>query len=216
MRLRNLLALALSAALACGAAVAAGGTSARPAAQTPARYRLDPARSTFIVRAHSGGLLWFKGHDHLIAAREFAGEARLAPDSVNTASLQLTVRAGSLAETREVFTEQQKQIINRELRQLVLEPDKYPEITFKSTSVEGTLSGGVYKLKIAGDLTLRGTTRRVQIPAEVTVSGRELRARGDFNIDRSDFGVPATSAFHGLVRVRDRLKVSFDIVGTTQ
>ncbi|HEV3471319.1 MAG TPA: YceI family protein [Pyrinomonadaceae bacterium] len=217
MRLRNLPALALAAALTCGAIFpAVAVTSARPAAQAPALYRLDPARSTFTVRAHSGGLLWFKGHDHLVAAREFAGEARLAPGSPQTASLRLTVRADSLAETREVFTEQQKRIINRELREIVLEPDKYPEIAFKSTAVEGNLSGGVYKLKIAGDLTLRGTTRRVRIPAEVTVSGRELRARGEFDINRNDFNVPATSAFHGLVRVRDRLKVSFDIVGREQ
>jgi len=213
MRLRKLSTLALATALACAAHAAAEGG---PSAQAPARYRLDPARSTFTIRAYSGGLLWFKGHDHLIAAREFAGEVRLAPGSPGTASLQLTVRADSLAETREVFTEQQKQIINRELRQLVLEPDKYPEITFKSTGVEGALDGGVYKLKIAGDLTLRGTTRRVRIPARVTLSGRELRARGEFDIDRSDFNVPATSAFHGMVRVRDRLKVSFDIVGREQ
>jgi polyisoprenoid-binding protein YceI len=180
----------------------------------PARYRLDAGRSTFTVRAHSGGLLWFKGHDHLIAAREFEGEARLAPGSPETASLRLSVRAGSLEETREVFNEQQKQIINRELRELVLEPDKYPEITFQSTSVSGRLRGGVYRLKIDGDLTLHGVTRRVSIPAEVTVSGRELRARGRFDIDRGDFNVRATSAFHGLVRVRDRLRISFDIVGT--
>jgi hypothetical protein len=30
---------------------------------------------------------------------------------------------------------------------------------------------------------------------------------------RSDFKVKATSAFHGLVRVRDKLKFEFDIVG---
>jgi polyisoprenoid-binding protein YceI len=210
MRLRTLCATALFIILA-GLPPASAQTGA-----PPARYRLEAPRSTFTVRAHSGGLLWFKGHDHLIAARDFAGEARLAPDSPATASLRLTVRAASLAETREVFTEQQKQIINRELRDLVLEPDKYPEITFQSTSVTGRLERGVYRLRIEGDLTLRGVTRRVRIPAEVTVTGRELRARGEFNIDRSDFNVPATSAFHGMVRVRDRLKVAFDIVGTAQ
>lgn len=206
----------LGAALACALVVLPAGAAQPPppAAAQPARYRLDPARSTFTVRAHSGGLLWFRGHDHLIAARDFSGEARLAPGSPETASLRLTVRAGSLEETREVFTARQKQIINRELREVVLEPDKYPEITFQSTAVTGRLRGGVYRLKIDGDLTLRGVTRRVRIPAEVTVAGRELRARGEFDMDRGDFGVRATSAFHGLVRVRDRLKVSFDIVGT--
>jgi len=218
MRLWKFWGPALGAALVFGAQGAAlCGPAARPSAQAaPARYRLDAGRSTFTVRAHSGGLLWFRGHDHLLAAREFAGEARLAPGSVETAALQLAVRAASLAETRDVFTEQQKQIINRELREIVLEPDKYPEITFRSTGVSGTLDAGVYRLKIAGDLTLHGVTRRVVIPAEVTVAGRELRARGTFDLDRGDFGVRATSAFHGMVRVRNRLKVSFDIVGEQQ
>ena len=177
-------------------------------------YRLDASRSKFIIRALAGGVLWFKGHDHFVAAREFTGEARLTPGSVNPASLTLSVNAASLAETRDVFTDQQKKIINGELHDIVLEPEKYPEITFKSTDVSVELpQGGVFKVKLGGDLTLHGVTRHVTIPAEVTLSGRELRARGEFGINRSDFNVKATSAFHGLVRVRDRLKFTFDIVG---
>ena len=51
-----------------------------------------------------------------------------------------------------------------------------------------------------------GRLRHVTIPADVTVSGRELRARGEFDIKRSDFNVKATSAFHGTVRVRDTVE----------
>src|SRR5688500_12490486 len=85
-----------------------GGAHSR---QASVHYRLVPNRSTFAIRAFSGGLLWFKGHDHIVAARDFSGEVTLTPGSLNPASLQLTVRADSLGETREVFTEQQKQII---------------------------------------------------------------------------------------------------------
>lgn len=222
MRLFRLSTGALAALLAHGAAVpvktsvksADSGPviKRRAAAQQTAAYRLDPARSKFMIRAFAGGLLWFKGHDHFVAARDFTGEARLVPGSVSPASLTLTVRAASLAETRDVFTPQQKKIIDGELRDIVLEPDKYPEITFKSTDVSVEPRGGVFKVKLGGDLTLRGVTRRVRIPAEVTLDGDTLRARGEFDIKRGDFKVPATSAFHGTVRVRDRLKVSFDIV----
>lgn len=44
------------------------------------------------------------------------------------------------------------------------------------------------------------------------MSALDLRARGEFTIDRGDFNVRATSAFHGMVRVRDKLKLTFDIV----
>ena len=185
----------------------------RPQA-TSQRFRLDSGQSKFIAHGLRGGLLWFKGHEHLIAAREFSGEAQITPDKITPASLQLTVKANSLAETSDAFTEPQKQIINKELREIVFEPEKYPEIVFKSTEVTGkALGNGQYDLKIRGDLTLHGVTRQIVIPTKVTLTGNDLRAVGEFSIDRSDFKVKATSAFHGMVRVRNTVKFTFDIVG---
>ncbi|MBC8031518.1 MAG: YceI family protein [Pyrinomonadaceae bacterium] len=178
------------------------------------RFRLDASQSKFIARALRGGLLWFKGHEHLIAAREFSGETQITPDKITPASLQLTVRTDSMVETSDAFSEPQKQIINRQLREIVLEPAKYPEIVFKSTEVTGKrLGNGQYDLRIRGTLTLHGVTRRIVIPAKVTLTGDDLRAVGEFSIDRSDFKVKATSAFHGMVRVRNKVKFTFDIVG---
>jgi polyisoprenoid-binding protein YceI len=215
MRFLKLSTLALAAiSLTHGAGVASktNGAATRARQASAIVYKLDASRSKFVVRAFAGGALWFKGHDHFVASRDFDGEARLTPGSVGPASLTLNVRAASLVETRDVFTDEQKQIINRELREIVLEPDKYPEITFKSTDVSVEARGGVFKVKLGGDLTLHGVTRRIVIPAEVTLDSQGLRARGEFSIKRGDFKVKATSAFHGTVRVRDRLKVMFDIV----
>lgn len=176
------------------------------------RYRIDASRSQFMVKASRGGVAWFKGHDHLIAVRDFSGEADLAPDVINPASLQMTVRADSLEETSAEFTPQQKEIINKELDEIVLESAKYPEITFKSTDVTGKFVNGAFAAEIGGEMTLHGVTRRVVIPATVTVSGDNLRAAGDFEIDRKDFKVNATNAFHGLVRVKHKLNFTFEIV----
>jgi polyisoprenoid-binding protein YceI len=177
-------------------------------------YVLDSSQSKFVARAFAGGLLWFKGKDHLVAVREFTGQAQITPGSITPASLEITAKTESMVETRDVFTEQEKQIINKELREIVLEPEKYPEMVFKSTSVTGkSTSADRYELKIDGDLTLHGVTRRITIPAEVTLSGNDMRARGEFSIDRGDFGVKATSAFHGMVRVRNKIEFTFDIVG---
>jgi polyisoprenoid-binding protein YceI len=185
-----------------------------PQASASNRFRLNPTQSKFIAHALRGGLLWFKGHEHLVAAREFTGEAQITPETITPASLHLVVKADSMVETSDAFTEPQKQIINKELREIVLEPAKYPEIVFKSTEVKGKLLGASqYDLKIAGDLTLHGVTRHIVIPAKVTVTGKGLRAVGEFSIDRSDFNVKATSAFHGMVRVRNKVKFTFDIVG---
>jgi polyisoprenoid-binding protein YceI len=187
-----------------------------PSSAAPAtlRYRLDASQSKFIAHAMAGGLLWFKGHDHLVAVREFSGEAQLTPNSITPASLEIIAKAESMVETSSVFTEQQKQIIDKELREIVLEPAKYPEIIFRSTNVTGkATSNNQYDLSIRGDLTLHGITRQITIPTKVAVTGNDLRASGEFSIDRGDFKVKATSAVHGLVRVRDKVKFTFDIVG---
>ena len=192
---------------------------AASAAMVPATvtYTLDASRSKFMAHASPSGLLWFKGHTHHLAASDFSGRVELTPQSVTPASLRLVVKAASLHETGADFTDQQKQIINKELHDIVFHPDQYPDIVFQSTNVTAKpASGGGYDVKLIGDLTLHGLTRRVEIPATVTLNGNEMRAVGKFGIDRDDFKVKATSAAHGTVRVSDHVKFEFDIVGRRQ
>src|SRR4051812_27521425 len=49
--------------------------SAETAGFVVVRYKLDASQRRFMVTAFAGGLLWFKGHDHFIAVRDFSGEA---------------------------------------------------------------------------------------------------------------------------------------------
>jgi polyisoprenoid-binding protein YceI len=177
-------------------------------------YNLDASQSKFMANASRSGLLWFKGKSHHLAASDFSGQVELTPDTITPASLRLVVKAASLHETGAEFTEPQKQIIDKELKDIVLHPDQYPDITFQSTNVTAQgLGGGRYDVKINGNLTLHGVTRPIMIPATITLNGSTLRAVGKFSIDRDDYKVKATSAFHGMVRVDDEIKFEFDIVG---
>ena len=196
--------------LAACAWLAAAATA--PAAIT---YTLDASRSKFMAHANRSGLLWFKGHSHHLAAGDFSGRVELTPQTITPASLRLVVKAASLHETGADFTDQQKQIINKELHDIVLLPDQYPDIVFQSTSATAkpAATGAGYDVKLTGDLTLLGVTRRIEIPATVTLNGDEMRAVGKFSIDRDDYKVKATSAAHGLVRVDNTVKFEFDIVG---
>jgi polyisoprenoid-binding protein YceI len=195
--------------LAAFACLAAAATA--PATVT---YTLDASRSKFMAHANRSGLLWFKGHSHHLAASDFSGRVELTPQTITPASLRLVVKAASLHETGADFTDQQKQIINKELHDIVLLPDQYPDIIFQSTGVTSkAASGGAYDVKLTGDLTLHGVTRRIEIPARVMLNGDEMRAVGNFSIDRDDYKVKATSAAHGLVRVDNTVKFEFDIVG---
>jgi len=193
------------------ALIATVSLAAAPATVT---YNLDASQSKFMAHANRSGLLWFKGKSHHLAASDFSGEVEISPETITPASLHLVVKAASLHETGAEFTEPQKQIINKELKEIVLHPDQYPDITYQSTTVTSkSLGGGRYDVKINGNLTLHGVTRPVTIPATVTLNGSTLRAVGEFSIDRDDYKVKATSAFHGMVRVDDDIKFEFDIVG---
>jgi len=177
------------------------------------RYAIDPKQGKFIAHAFAGGLLWFQGHDHYLAARDFSGEVEANPQTVVPASLRLVVKAGSLEETGDDFTDQQKQIINKEVRDVVLLPDKYPDIVFQSTAVTAKqVKPGEFDVNVTGDLTLLGVTRRETFPVKVHLSENDLQAVGQFTIDRGDYKVKATSAAHGLISVKDKVRFEFDIV----
>lgn len=179
-----------------------------------ARYKVDAAQSRFMVNANSSGVLWFLGHNHHIAARDFTGEIQLTPGMIELASLLLRVKADSLAETGEHFTEQQKQIITGTMRKQVLETEKYPEIVFKSAKVttKKKIAENQYDLLIEGDLTLHDVTRRIVIPARVELSGEMIQATGNFEFDRDDYNVKAKAIKWGTIRVDDDMKLSFDIL----
>ncbi len=189
-------------------------TSLPGAAPATVTYNLDPSQSKFMAHANRSGLFWFKGHSHHLDAGDFSGQVQITEGTVTPASLRLVVKAASLHETGADFTEPQKQIINKELHDIVLHPDQYPEIIFQSTNVTVKKSAGDrHEVKIDGDLTLHGVTRRITIPAVVTLNGNNLHAVGGFSIDRDDFKVKATSAFHGMVRVSGTVRFDFDILG---
>ena len=73
--------------------------------------------------------------------------------------------------------------------------EKFPAITFKSTNVED-LGGG--KLRITGDLTVKGTTRPVVLAAQLNKAGDHPMTKrptvgfdATTTIKRSEFGVGA-------------------------
>jgi polyisoprenoid-binding protein YceI len=182
-----------------------------------ARYKLDPAQSRFMIDANSTGLLWFLGHNHHIAAKDFTGEVDVLTGTLESASLQMTVKTGSLEETGADFTAQQKQIITSSMQKEVLETEKFPEAVFKSTKVTAKkLNENQFEAKLEGDLTLHGVTRHIIIPAKVMVENDTLRATGKFEFDRDDFNIKTHSIKGGTIRVDDDMKLAFEIVARKQ
>lgn len=64
---------------------------------------------------------------------------------------------------------------------------KFPEAVFEITSVQDSANA---KLKIAGNLTLRGVSKNISFDADVLESTpASFKAKADFNINRHDWGI---------------------------
>ena len=180
------------------------------------RYRLNPARSRFIVRAFAGGMLSALGHNPTIAIREISGEAQFAPDKLELASLRISIKADSLTVTDDV-SDKDRHEMERQMREDVLETAKYAEIIFESTTVTGDkIFEGQYRVTINGKLSLHGVTRACAVAGQLIVSEDSLRANGEFTLRQTDYRIKLVSAVGGTIKLKDELKFSFDIVANRE
>jgi polyisoprenoid-binding protein YceI len=206
----SLKALSINPALKAPVEEAVPENSANPPAAVT--YRIDSGQSKFIVRALVGGLLSSFGHNHTIGIREFTGEANLTPDTIAPASLQLTIKADSLAVLDKVSAKD-KQEIETKMRNEVLETGQFANIIFKSTNISANKTAeGQYDLQIWGDVSLHGVTKSIWFKGQMTVSGNSLRSKGEFALRQSDFKIKPVSVAGGTIKVKDELKFSFEIV----
>ena len=70
---------------------------------------------------------------------------------------------------------------------------------------------GSFTAVLNGELTLHGVTLNRAISARVTLKGDTLRAAGEFSIQQRDYEIRPVSAAGGTVKLKDELKLSFDI-----
>lgn len=176
-------------------------------------YVIDAQRSTFVAQAFATGLLSAFGHDPRIAIRNFGGDLsfRLAGLTVEGSRLNIRIQADSL-EVIDDISEKDKEEIHRKMSEEVLEMDRFPEILYECSRVSGSGSGDRYWVALNGELTLHGVTKSVPISARVIINGSSVRAAGDFSIRQSDYEIAPVSAAGGAIKLKDEVKLTFDIV----
>ena len=181
----------LSPLLAAGLALLLLGAS--PTWADTVRYPLGP----------SHGNVFFKATSRLVDAdgtfHRFAGEVRVDPGALEQAVVSLAIEAAS------VDTGIQRR--DDHLRsEDFFHVARSPQITFASRRV-APADG---KVLVTGDLTLHGVSREVTVPVELELSAGALRARGEFTIRMSDYGMTYRSWFNPL---RDEVRILFDLRG---
>jgi polyisoprenoid-binding protein YceI len=179
-------------------------------------YILDASASSFTVRAFASGLFSGFGHNPTISIRDFSGEARFVPSTLENASLDFSVRADSLTVADDVNAKDREDIETR-MRNDVLETSRFPEITYRSSQVTSRAVSDVrFAVTLKGDLTLHGVMRPQDIATQVMLVNGTFRASGDFSLRQSNFGIRLVSVAGGTLKVKDELKLSFNIIARQQ
>ena len=180
------------------------------------RYVIDGRASRFTVRVFATGMLAKMGHNPTIAARDMRGGMRFDPEGLEAGEFELVVKAASL-NVQDDVSEKDRREIERIMNQEVLEVATFPEIRYKAASIPVMkVSDMLYSAALDGELTLHGITRKEPISARVTLLGSMLRASGDLTLHQSDYGIKPVSVAGGILKVKDELKLSFEIVARRQ
>ncbi|MGA2585026.1 MAG: YceI family protein [Tepidisphaeraceae bacterium] len=177
------------------------------------RYPLDSQRSRFTVQAFATGMLAGFAHNPKFVIRQFGGEMRLDPEIPAESSFEMTVQAASL-ELIDNVKEKDREEIQDQVMNEVLEVSKYPEITFASTGITLTkIANDWFRAQLRGDMRLHGVTKTQSIDVQLRRAERDLRLTGDFTLMLPDYRIKRVTALGGMIKLKDDLKFQFDLVG---
>ena len=139
-------------------------------------------------------------HDLILSPTSWRGTLNVDADNPSASSAELSIDPRSIQILESVggvmsLSDKDKGKIAKNLDEDVLQTSKYPELTFQSTSV----SGSEPNFTVAGNMTIRGATRPVNVA--LNVNGTQVNAKT--TISQKDFGIKPFSAMMGAIKLRD-------------
>ena len=162
---------------------------------------IDAAHSTLTVHVYKSGLFSAFADNHIISAPIASGS--MSEDAPLT--IELAVRSADLRVLDpDLAAEKRAEVQARMLGPEVLDVARFPAIAFASTTIEPS---GTDRWQVTGRLTIHGQARTIRF-AVARVNGRY---RGDVAIKQRDFGIEPIRVAGGTVKVKDELRVQFDI-----
>jgi polyisoprenoid-binding protein YceI len=156
-----------------------------PAALRGTEWRVDVAHTTVEFRVRHAGVAKVRG-----VFRDFGGT--LAIDEAGAAQARGTVDLSSL-DTRIAARDEHLRSAD------FFDVEHHPQLTFESTAIEA--GGG--ELRVAGNVTIRGVTRAVELHGELVGTGvddegnERIGLELDGSLDRREFGLTWNAAIDG-------------------
>jgi polyisoprenoid-binding protein YceI len=165
------------------------------------KWTVDAARSSVAFAVKHMMLATVKGH-----FREFDGMLEIGSGAPRATG---TVKAASIDTNEAVRDEHLRSSPD------FFDVERYPEITFNSTRIDYLDRG---RLRIVGDLTMRGVTRKIELDAQLNDTRHEaddderieLELHGELN--RRDFGLTWNQALEtGGALLGNKVKITLAI-----
>jgi polyisoprenoid-binding protein YceI len=174
-----------------------------PFAATPVqKHQIDAERSAITVHVYRAGLFSAFAHDHEIAASIAEGWIEFSKSPA--AELRMDARQLRVLDPN-LAADKRSEVRNTMEGPKVLDSSRFPEILFRTTVVE---KSGSDRWVVHGILFLHGQTH----PVVTEVREVEGRYRGSTTLKQGDFGIKPISIAGGTVRVKDEVRVAFEIV----
>lgn len=174
-------------------------TTAEPGA--PSAWRVD-TRSSNVAFGYTyedeSGATDFNGR-----FTSWRADIRFDPDNLDASSVVVTIQTASASTG---VTAHDGALPGAEW----FDAAAHPTATFRTTRIRASEGGG-YEAR--GDLTIKGETRRVDLPFRLTINGDRAAMTGTLTLDRRDFGVGAGAADDLISReIRINVRVDADRV----
>jgi hypothetical protein len=160
------------------------------------------------------------GHDHIVASRDVQGYLLLSDDGGCRADFyaalnQLIVDDPVLRNEAKLLTiPTEKDIAGTKTNMLIsLQAAEFPFVQLQSLDCSGAMDGQPVPTSIG----LHDVTQEQKLTMTVTEPDADvIIISGSFGILQTDFGIEPFSVFNGLLKVEDRLEVSYQIVARKQ
>lgn len=164
-------------------------------------WQLDPYHTQVEFSAKHLGMMTVRGH-----FTEVTASGTINPQNPAASTVEVTIQAVSIRTNNETR--------DNDLRSSnFLESDKYPTITFKSTSIE---PAGQDRYTMTGDLTIKGTTRPVTLNVvrygefNDPMMGHRIAYSAEGKINRKDYGLTFNMLLDGRWVVGEEVQIQIE------
>jgi polyisoprenoid-binding protein YceI len=166
---------------------------------------IDSALSKITIHVDKTGLFSFAGDKHEIAAPVASGTV-----DEKAGTVEFTIDARKLQVLDPQLDPNKRAEVQKTMHSpAVLDSAKYPEIRFRSTAVA---SAAPNTWAVTGDLTLHGQTHPVAVQVKKETRDNKSAYLGSAKLKQTDFGITPVAVAGGTVKVKDELKLDFEIV----